>query len=155
MISRAAGGSGWRIFVLVFRSSHFLYLLCCYVGIWHGSGCSSTHGQATILFCRSYLLRSFAVSPHGHGVHENHCALGLLFGPAADGYISSSVLVTVVLCSNSAVLNHDIDIVHVSCLIGSRAKRLTFCLMSSIRVLVLCRQLVRFLCVVSHWIFRV
>ena len=86
---QSRGGSGWRILMLAFRSSCIsnsalsvspLLLRRCMARIFR---------YLYPLFSFAGVIFSCAVSPHGHGVHEDHFSVDLLFDQAASGHLCS------------------------------------------------------------------
>ena len=146
VISRAAGevagkSSCWNSARPAFGILRFLYILCCYRCRFMAYAWMSRYP----LFSFAGVIFSCAVSPHGHGVYEDHFPM-----------ISSSAtpLAAIIICVRDGcncfcvrtlLYMFMFEFMFHECLTGSRVMRLAFCLASSIRVVVLCRQFVRFL----------
>ena len=151
VISRAAGevageSSCWHSALPVFQILRFLYLLCCYADVWHGYSGTYTHYSllqelsSPVPYRRMAMALMRIISPLISSSTTLLAAIGIC--------VRDGGFVFELCCSCSCFVSHWVSS-------QETIKRLAFCLMCSIRVVVLCRQFVRFLCVVSHWIFRV
>ena len=148
VLSRAAGevtGESlcWYSALPAFRILCFLYLICCYADIWHGF--SGTHYSLLqeLSFPVPYRRMTMAF------MRIISLNVDLLFDHAASGYhhLCSWRLFCVRTLLFMFMFRADVSL-------GLESRILPHEFLY-IRVVVLCRQFVRFLCVVSHSIFRV